>query len=144
MMATLEEAIQEIINNTNNKVIQIIQEEHPKVLADLAKDIFQSEGQVDGRNWQSNKSSTAKRKGFNQRNYETGDLYNMLTEPGFLENDNYMMNLPSPKRGNSYGYQAANDINNGANRFDDIGQIQKDKELIDKALEKVIVDKLKE
>lgn len=141
-MNELESVIAQLVNDQSAKIITIIQEEHPKILANLSTDIFETKGQIDGRNWQDNTFYTAKRKGKNHRNVETGTLEEMFATPGFLEDDNYMENIPSPSRGSSYGYQAANDINDGANRFDNIGRTEADLEIIDRGLETVIAQRM--
>lgn len=156
-MDPIAEAVQRIIDQTSQKILEIVKTQHPLILAELARDIFQSSGQSHGRNWQPNSEATVegfyktssggkkikvKGKGFNRRNYESGQLMETLMSPGFLEDDNYMENLPSPTRGSSYGYQAANDINSFQNRFDDIGKTEQDKEYIEEQLELKITEGL--
>lgn len=153
-MDELSQAINTIIDNSVSKINEIVKKEHPKILAKLAKEIFESVGQSHGREWQPNTSATVngfyskspsgisfhvKGKGFNRRNYETGQLMNTLTEVGFLEDDNYMENLPTAPRGNSYGYKAANSINSFQNRFDDIGRTPDDEEYISNQLAEAII-----
>ncbi len=156
-MDPIAEAVKKVIDQTSQKILEIVKKEHPLILAELARDIFQSSGQSHGRNWQPNSEATVegfygtsssgkkikvKGKGFNRRNYETGQLMETLMEPGFLEEDNYIENLPSPKRGSSYGYQAANDFNAPQNRFDDIGKTAQDQEYIEEQLEQKITEGL--
>lgn len=130
-MEALQNAIKKLIEDTANEVAEIVQEEHPKILAGLAKEIFDSVGQAHGRNWESNKPSTIKKKKFDRRNYETGELMRTLTTPGELENDNYIDALPTK-------YQYANKVNSPNNKFDDIGRTDEDDAYIsDKLAEKI-------
>ncbi len=79
-----------------------------------------------------------------KRNFETGQLMNTLMEVGFLEDDNYMDNLPTPPRGSSYGYKAANAEKSPANRFDDIGRTDSDERYIGEQLAVKIGESFKE
>lgn len=122
----LEQLIKNSLAQASEIVVSTIKKEHPKLLAELAGEIFTSKGQSHGRHWNQNKASTTRRKGFDHRNVESGQLFDTLTTPGFLEQEDYMQKLPRPRRGSSYGYLAANELNNHENRFDDIGHTQED------------------
>lgn len=131
-MATLEDAIKKIVENASNQIVDVIKTEHPKILATLAKEIFDSKGTTHGRQWESNKSSTVRIKGFDHRNYETGNLEGMLTDPGFLEDDDYMSKLGMSERGGDY--TKISQIGGGVNRFDDIGKTDNDETYIGEQL----------
>lgn len=100
----------------------IVKNEHPKILAQLAKEIFDSRGHSHGRNWDDNTPATAKRKGKNHRNVDTGLLQETLEQDGFLMQDNYMDDLPQSSPDRNYKY-----ANYGNNKFDDIGRTENDK-----------------
>ena len=125
-------AVDGCINEVFDKIAVMVEPTFSKELANFAKEIFDSKGTVNGRNWESNTESTAKKKGFNHRNVDTGDLQNTLTADGFLMNDDYMNELPEK-------YHFANEVGDGINRFDDIGKRESDKEiLIDRTVKSVV------
>lgn len=120
------------INEVFNKIASKVEPTYSHELANYAKEIFDSKGTVHGRNWQPNTESTAKRKGKNHRNVDTGELEDIMTTDGFLMNDDYMDELDE-------GYHFANLVGEGQNRFDDIGQREEDKdELIDRTVKTII------
>lgn len=143
-MDALELAIKQVIETSTIKIADIVKSEHPLILSRLAKNIFDSVGQTHDRKWQSNAPSTIRKKKFDKRNFETGELMNTLMEVGFLEDDNYMENLPTPQRGSSYGYKAANAVNSPENRFDDIGRTESDERYIGEQLAVKIGESFKE
>lgn len=126
------------IQESMQKVTEIIESEYPKLLSKIAEEIFASGGKSHGRNWEDNKKSTIKRKGGNSPNIETGQLENWLTSEGNLLEDDYMTKLPTPKRSqwgeNNYTYA------NQLRKFDDIGRTQDDEEYIEQKL----IEKLKQ
>lgn len=115
--------VDDCVNEVFLKISEQIEPTYSKELAQFAKEIFDSKGTVNGRSWQSNTPSTEKRKGKNHRNVNTGELEETLTTEGFLMNDDYMDELDDK-------YHFANDVGDGANRFDDIGQRETDQEII--------------
>ena len=120
-----------------NKIIEIIKAEHPIIVAKIAEDLFANEGDFNNRpRWKPNTASTIKKKGGNSPNIETGELENWLSTPGNADDDDYMFKLPPSKRQSrtANGYWYANELRH----FDDIGKTDKDKELIDKTLERKI------
>ncbi len=141
------------IQESITKIDEIIEKEYPLILATLAREIFESKGQSHGRHWEPNTESTKKRKGSDYPNIETGQLEDYLTTPGFLEDDNYMANLPTPQRtgkakggmnhqknySNTNNYEYANALR----PFDDIGKTADDEEFIERQLEIAITAQYK-
>lgn len=115
------------IQESMQQVTKIAEEQFPIQLAKLAREIFDSAGTTHGRNWTSNRPSTVKKKGFDHRNTETGELGDYLSTPGVLLDDDFMENLPvSPRSKSSNGYLYANDDG----KFEDIGQTEDDLEFV--------------
>lgn len=126
------------IQDSINKINEIINEEYPKILSNIAEDIFATGGKSHGRNWKENTASTIKKKGGNSPNIETGQLENWLTTDNNLLNDDYMSKLPTPKNSmwgeNDYLYA------NKLRKFDDIGRTYND----EKFIEQKLIEKLKQ
>ena len=135
-MSLINDLVKNIVDQSVVKIDQIVANSLPKHLSELAQDIFDSSGKTHGRDWSSNKPSTIKKKGFNKRNVEEGQLEMTLIEEGFLLDSNYMDNLPIPSNGDPDGYLWANEYG----RFDDIGRTQDDKKWIKEKLIKDIVN----
>jgi hypothetical protein len=126
LIKSSEKIVDDAINEVFNKIANRVNPVYTHELANFAKEIFDSAGQDNGRNWHDNVESTIKKKGFNHRNVDSGLLESIITEEGFLMQDNYMEELESIDS----GYAFANESGNGANKFDDIGQRESDKEEI--------------
>lgn len=126
-MFDVKKSIQEI----ETKIINVIQEEYPQILANLAEDIFASGGQSHGRSWESNKASTVKKKGGNSPNIDTGQLENWMTIPGNILEEDFMSHLPNtPNEDSNIGYFDADSLR----PFHDIGQTSNDEEYISEQL----------
>lgn len=137
MLEELTDAINVQIEDMNNKIDRIVQLQYPILLSQLAKEIFDSKGKTHGRNWDGNKPSTIKRKGFDHRNVETGLLETTLEQPGFLVDDDYMFHLPDAK--GNHGYKFANSYA----PFDDIGRTSNDEDWINTRLAEEIQNDFK-
>lgn len=116
-------AVDNCINEVFDKIAVLVEPTYSKELANFAKEIFDSAGHENGRSWDNNTESTAKRKGFDHRNRDTGFLENEMTTDGFLMDDDYMDKLDEK-------YHFANDVGDGKNSFDDIGQRESDQEIL--------------
>lgn len=127
------------VDDTINQIITIVKTQVPEILGNLAKEIFDSKGQSHGRNWEANKPSTIARKKGSNPNIETGILEQYLTQPGILEDDNYMGYLPSPPNDSQNGYKFANAMR----PFNDIGRTPEDEEWIERQLEQKLQSQLK-
>ena len=138
----MDELNTEVMNDINKIITQvdgIVVKYIPIELSKLAQEIFDSKGKSHGRSWDTNTVSTAKRKGFNKRNVESGQLEDTLIGEGFLLDDDYMNNLPTPDSGDSNGYFYAN----SRARFDDIGRTDDDDTWLKDQLIKDIINELK-
>jgi hypothetical protein len=121
------------------QVSDIAKVQMPELLGKLAKEIFDSKGQSHGRHWNPNKPSTVARKKSSNPNIETGVLEQYLTQPGILEDDNYMSYLPAPANDSQNGYKFANAMR----PFDDIGRTPEDEEWLEQQLEIKLQSQLK-
>jgi hypothetical protein len=121
------------------EVSDIIKVQMPELLGKLAKEIFNSKGQSHGRHWTPNKPSTVARKKSSNPNIETGQLEQYLTQPGILEDDNYMHYLPTSPNGRTHGYKYANAMR----PFDDIGKTSEDEEWLERQFELKLQSQLK-
>lgn len=121
-----------LIQPTVVKIQEIVNQEQPKILSQLAKEIFDSAGTTHGRHWDVNTESTAKRKGKNHRNVDTGLLQSTLEQDGFLMQDDYMASLPDKY----------NHANYSPNKFDDIGRTADDEQYVVDQLAIKIVSEL--
>lgn len=127
------------IDESMKKIDSIIQSQYPKILAELAEDIFASGGKTHGRNWAENKPSTIKKKGGNSPNIESGQLEDWLSTEGNIVDDDYMTRLPSPLDDwGGEGYLAANALR----KFDDIGRTSDDEKYIEEQLTEKIQEQL--
>lgn len=123
------------IQQSIDKIDEIVKRKHPEILAKMAEELFANEGEFNGRpRWKPNKASTVRRKGGNSPNIETGFLEHQMSTPGVLEENNWLDSIPS-KRSDT-GYKHADKLR----KFSDIGQTEEDLELIDKRLEDAIRD----
>lgn len=128
------QAIQPSIEQIDAAVI----EQHPIILADMAQELFAQQGAFNGRNrWEDNTESTAKRKGGNSPNIETGFLEDNMTKPGFLENDNWLDSIKPPKKKDG-NYNYADKMR----KFSDIGQTSEDDHYMSEELAKAIRNEL--
>ena len=134
-MDQFEQIANDIVEQTNKKIKAIF----PEIVAKLAKEIFDTQGTIDGRNWKDNTESTAKRKGRNSPNIDTGLLEHVLSQPGFVMDDAYMDKLPESNK-SPKGYKYANDMRN----FDDIGRTPADEAIIEKELELRLANNLEQ
>lgn len=134
-----EKLVNDAISEVFNKIAEKVEPTYSRELANFAKEIFDSAGHANGREWQPNADSTVKRKGFNHRNVEDGVLEQTITEEGFLMQDDYMDELISLNE----GYEYANAVGDGQNRFDDIGKRPEDQEEIMQRTVKDIVENYK-
>jgi hypothetical protein len=129
--------IKESMQNVDN----IIQTQYPKILANLANDIFASGGKSHGRDWADNTPSTIKRKGGNSPNIESGQLEDWLSTEGNILDDDYMSRLPSSTKVGNWGdngYLYANSLR----KFDDIGRTEQDEKYIENELANKIKEQL--
>lgn len=118
-------AVDGCINEVFEKIAVLVEPTYSKELANFAKEIFDTAGHANGREWLPNSEEWAEEKGFNHRNRHTGKLEEQLTTDGFLMDDDYMNNLDDADR-----YWRANNIDDRANRFDDIGKRESDQEIL--------------
>lgn len=138
MINSISEAIKNSVEQIADKIDAIAKKSLPERMKQLAKDVFDTSGAIDGRNWSPNTASTTKRKGFNKPNVEHGDLYEHLTQTDALMQDDFMMSLPTPKRNNQDGYFMANRLR----KFDDIGRTLEDEKILKKGVIQDIKDNL--
>lgn len=128
------QAIQPTIEQIDTTVI----EQHPIILAEMAQELFASQGAFNGRNrWEDNTTSTSKRKGGNSPNIETGFLKKNMTKSGFLENDNWLDSIKPPKKKDG-NYKYADKMR----KFSDIGQTAEDDHYMSEKLAKAIRNEL--
>lgn len=130
-MDNVEDAILTEINKITAKIDSLM----PNVVNELAREIFSTQGQIDGRNWANNAPSTIKRKGKNTPNIDTGNLEQLLSNNGTIMEDNYMDQVVAMNS----GYEYANDMR----PFDDIGRTVADEVVMEKILEQKIQDEFK-
>ncbi len=130
--------IMQAIQPTIEQIDTVVIEQHPKILAEMAEELFAQQGAFNGRNkWADNTESTVKRKGGNSPNIETGFLEDSMTRTGFLENDNWLDSIKPPKK--KYGnYRYADKIR----KFSDIGQTPEDNHYMSEELAKAIRNEL--
>lgn len=133
------ENIQKQVNDTVETIINTIKVEFPSVTGILVKDIFDTKGTIDNRNWAPNAKSTIARKKHDNPNVDTGLLETTLSQPSFILDDNYMGNLPKPPKGRSNGYLYANKMR----KFDDIGRTPEDEKILEQKLEEKILNAIK-
>lgn len=123
----IQAQIEALIMASVKKIDEVINENHPIILAKLAEDVFANKGSFNGRSaWAPNTPSTIKRKGRDDPNYDTGFLEHKVSTPGFLESENWLDNIP-----NSSGYKAADKMR----KFSDIGKTNDDEKYIEQQIE---------
>lgn len=125
----------QLIQPTIDEIDVIVQTEHPKILAQMAEELFANQGNFNNRSsWADNTPSTVKRKGGNSPNIDTGFLEHSMSTAGFLENDNWLDNIIPPKKNGDYKYA------DKLRKFSDIGKTAADLKYMDTQLEKKIQD----
>ena len=137
-MDTLTEDIQTqieaLIMASAKKINEVINKNHPIILAKLGEDVFANKGSFNGHSaWKPNAPSTIKRKGRDDPNIDTGFLEHKISTPGFLESENWLDNIP-----NSRGYKAADKMR----KFSDIGKTDDDEKYIEQQLEVALKNEL--
>jgi hypothetical protein len=125
-----EPQVDRIIGSLTALIEDTAKDTLPKILSQLAKEIFDSKGTTHGRQWDENSPSTARAKGKNHRNVDTGLLQDTLEQPGFLLDDDYMERLPQTYPDRNYKY-----ANYSPNKFDDIGRTNDDEKYIEAQIE---------
>lgn len=136
---SLDTLIQEWIKQFDEKLKAVL----PEATGKLAKNVMRSNG--NGRNWEANATSTKYNKGEDDPNHDTGLLEMTLSQPGFIMQDDYMAKLPKAdtrkiRGGKEYGIRKDPDYKwaNKIRRFDNIGETEKDEEVLEKELEKLL------